>query len=143
MKRSSSSDWDLFTVALKQIGSCIGKAQLEDAVNVLIHGDGNDNAAEKVSLSSGDSLTYQDLLNLWGSFGEYQMNVMLASPDMMLKILQVPELQNPETGLNFQATGCLSTPPGRKAVCFLRSSGRNHHRSGQALCTGNGDCRRH
>ena len=101
---------DLFTVALKQIGSCIGKAQLEDAVNVLIHGDGNDNAAEKVSLSSGDSLTYQDLLNLWGSFGEYQMNVMLASPDMMLKLLQVPELQNPETGLNFQATGCLSTP---------------------------------
>ena len=101
---------DLFTVALKQIGSCIGKAQLEDAVNVLIHGDGNDNAAEKVSLSSGDSLTYQDLLNLWGNFGEYQMNVMLASPDMMLKLLQVPELQNPETGLNFQATGCLSTP---------------------------------
>lgn len=105
---------DLFTVALKQIGSCIGKAQLEDAVNVLIHGDGNDNAAEKVSLSSGDSLTYQDLLNLWGSFGEYQMNVMLASPDMMLKLLQVPELQNPETGLNFQATGCLSTPLGAK-----------------------------
>lgn len=105
---------DLFTVALKQIGSCIGKAQLEDAVNVLIHGDGNDNAAEKVSLSSGDSLTYQDLLNLWGNFGEYQMNVMLASPDMMLKLLQVPELQNPETGLNFQATGCLSTPLGAK-----------------------------
>ena len=33
---------------------------------------------------------------------------------MMLKLLQVPELQNPETGLNFQATGCLSTPLGAK-----------------------------
>ena len=32
----------------------------------------------------------------------------------MLKLLQVPELQNPETGLNFQATGCLSTPLGAK-----------------------------
>ena len=61
------------------------------------------------------------------------MNVMLASPDMMLKLLQVPELQNPETGLNFQATGCLSTPLGAKLFVFLRSSGRNHHRSGQAF----------
>lgn len=105
---------DLFTVALKQIGSCIGRAQLEDAVDVLINGDGNSNPAEKVQLAQSDKLTYQDLLNLWGSFGEYQMNVMLASHDMMLKLLQVPELQDPKTGLNFQATGCLSTPLGAK-----------------------------
>lgn len=105
---------DLFTVALKQIGSCIGRAQLEDAVDVLINGDGNSNPAEKVKLAQSDKLTYQDLLNLWGSFGEYQMNVMLASHDMMLKLLQVPELQDPKTGLNFQATGCLSTPLGAK-----------------------------
>lgn len=105
---------DLFTVALRQIGACIGKAQLEDAVKVLMDGDGNKNPAEKVSLAAPGKLTYQDLLNLWNSFGEYQMNVMLASPDMMLKLLQIPELQNPETGLNFQATGFLSTPLGAK-----------------------------
>lgn len=40
---------DLFTVALKQIGSCIGRAQLEDAVDVLINGDGNSNPAERCS----------------------------------------------------------------------------------------------
>ena len=101
-------------MALKQFGSCIGRAQLEDAVDVLINGDGNSNPAEKVQLAQSDKLTYQDLLNLWGSFGEYQMNVMLASHDMMLKLLQVPELQDPKTGLNFQATGCLSTPLGAK-----------------------------
>ena len=105
---------DLFTVALRQIGACIGKAQLEDAVHVLIDGDGNGNPAEKVSLAAHGELTYKDLLKLWNSFGEYQMNVMLASPDMMLKLLQIPELQNPETGLNFQATGSLSTPLGAK-----------------------------
>ena len=110
---------DLFTVALKQIGSCIGRAQLEDAVDVLINGDGNSNPAEKVQLAQSDKLTYQDLLNLWGSFGEYQMNVMLASHDMMLKLLQVPELQDPKTGLNFQATGCLSTPLVQSCL-FLR-----------------------
>lgn len=105
---------DLFTVALKQIGACIGKAQLQDAVRVLMEGDGNHNPAQRVKLANAGQLTYTDLLNLWGSFGEYQMNVMLASPDMMLKILQIPELQNPETGLNFQATGCLTTPLGAK-----------------------------
>ena len=105
---------DLFTVALRQIGACIGKAQLEDAVHVLIDGDGNENPAEKIALNAHGELTYKDLLKLWNSFGEYQMNVMLASPDMMLKLLQIPELQNPETGLNFQATGCLSTPLGAK-----------------------------
>ncbi len=105
---------DLFTVALKQIGSCIGKAQLQDAVDVLIQGDGNSNPAGKVDLAVKDQLSYNDLLNLWGSFGEYQMNVMLASPDMMLKLLQVEELKNPQTGLNFQATGSLSTPLGAK-----------------------------
>lgn len=109
---------DLFTVALKQIGACIAKAQVEDAVDVLVNGDGNNNPAKKVALTASGSLTYKDLLNLWGSFGEYQMNVMLASPDMVLKMLQIPELQNPETGLNFQATGCLSTPLGAKLfVC--------------------------
>ena len=107
---------DLFTVALKQIGACIGKAQLQDAVNVLINGDGNNNAAEEVKLTSAEELTYQDLLKLWGSFGEYQMNVMLASPDMMLKLLRVPKLQNAETGLNFQPAGCLSTPLGANLV---------------------------
>lgn len=105
---------DLFTVALKQIGACIGKAQLQDAVDVLINGDGNNNPAGKVDLAAKDTLTYADLLNLWNSFGEYQMNVMLASPDMMLKLLQVEELQDPQTGLNFQATGSLSTPLGAK-----------------------------
>ena len=105
---------DLFTVALKQIGACIGKAQLQDAVDVLINGDGNNNPAGKVDLATKDTLTYTDLLNLWNSFGEYQMNVMLASPDMMLKLLQVKELQDPQTGLNFQATGSLSTPLGAK-----------------------------
>lgn len=109
---------DLFSVALKQIGSCIAKAQLEDAVEVLVNGDGNNNPAQKVPLNEADKLSYQDLLHLWASFGEYRMNVMLASPDMMLKMLQIPELQNPETGLNFQATGSLSTPLGAKLfVC--------------------------
>ncbi len=36
---------DLFTVTLNQIGAYIARAQLHDAVEVLINGDGNGNAA--------------------------------------------------------------------------------------------------
>ena len=36
---------DLFSVTLRQIGSHIAQMLLADAVEVLIHGDGNDNAA--------------------------------------------------------------------------------------------------
>ena len=36
---------DLFSVMLRQIGAYIQKQQVADAVNVLINGDGNDNAA--------------------------------------------------------------------------------------------------
>ena len=44
---------DLFSVMLRQIGAYIQKMQLADAVNVLINGDGNDNAA--IQYTVGDS----------------------------------------------------------------------------------------
>ena len=40
------------------------------------------------------------------------MNAMLCNSAMMTKLLKVPELQNPLTGLNFQGTGELTTPLG-------------------------------
>ena len=107
---------DLFTVALRQIGACIAKAQLKDAVEVLINGDGNENPAQVIKTAKSGEVGYTDLLNLWNSFGDYEMNVLLASPDMMLKLLQIKELQDPATGLNFQGTGRLSTPLGAVLV---------------------------
>ena len=37
---------DLFSVTLRQIGAYIGRMHLQDAVDVITNGDGNDNAAE-------------------------------------------------------------------------------------------------
>ena len=85
-------------------------------MNVLINGDGNNNPAEEVTTAASGALDYNDLLNLWSKFGDYEMNVLLVSPDMMLKLLQVKELQDPATGLNFQGTGKLSTPFGAVLV---------------------------
>lgn len=107
---------DLFTVTLKQIGAYIAASQLKDAVEVLIYGDGNNNAAENVSLQTSGEIKYSDLLNLWSKFDPYNMTTILVSPDVMLKLLEIEEFKNPAAGLNFQATGKLSTPLGAQLI---------------------------
>ena len=108
---------DLFSVTLRQIGAYIGKMHLQDAVKVLLEGDGNQNPAEAASVSG--ELTYDALLEFWSGFDPYTMNTLLVGGDTMLKLLRLKELQNPLTGLNFQGTGTLSTPLGAK---LLRTS---------------------
>ena len=113
---------DLFSVMLRQIGSQIMRMHLEDAIDVIVNGDGNDNAAEAFSVGtapiSGTSgtLTYNQILEFWNQFDPYTLNTLLVSPDAMLQILKCAEFQNPLTGLNFQGTGELSNPLGAKLV---------------------------
>ena len=109
---------DLFGVMLRQIGAHIQKQQLADAVKVILEGDGNDNAATQFTIGtspmSGTSgtLTYDQLVEFWGQFDPFTMNTILCSTGTMTRLLKVPELQNPMTGLNFQGTGKMSTPLG-------------------------------
>ena len=109
---------DLFSVMLRQIGAHIQKQQLADAVKVLMNGDGNDNAAVQYTIGTDPisgtkgTLTYDQLVEFWGQFDPYTMNTILCSTGTMTKLLKIPELQNPMTGLNFQGTGKLSTPLG-------------------------------
>ena len=102
---------DMFSVMLRQIGNQIMRMHLEDAIDVIVNGDGNGNTAE--SLTVGDdtiggtagSLSYAELLAFWNRFDPYTMNTMLVAPDVMLKILNCSEFKNPMAGLNFQGTG--------------------------------------
>ena len=110
---------DLFSVTLRQIGAHINRMHLEDAIEVLINGDGNGNAAQEYSVASNGVLTYEDLVDFWAKFDPYEMNTLLVSNDMMVKMLKLPEFQNPMTGLNFQGTGKLTTPLG---ATLLRTS---------------------
>ena len=116
---------DLFSVTLRQIGAYIGRMHLQDAIDVLINGDGNNNAAQKFTVGDGSisggsgSLSYDALVDFWSQFDPYTMNTLLVSNDMMLAMLKLPEFQNPLTGLNFQGTGTLTTPLGAK---LLRTS---------------------
>ena len=88
-------------------------------MEVLIHGDGNDNGAEADQVKSTGTLTYEDLVDFWAKFDPYEMNALLVSGDVMVKLLKLTEFQNPLTGLNFQGTGKLTTPLGAQ---LLRTS---------------------
>ena len=116
---------DLFSVTLRQIGAYMSRMHLQDAINVLINGDGNGNAAQKYSVGtdpisgSAGTLSYEALVDFWSQFDPYTMNTVLVSNDVMLSMLKLPEFQNPLTGLNFQGTGKLTTPLGAK---LLRTS---------------------
>ena len=109
---------DLFSVMLRQIGAYIQKMHLMDAVNVLVNGDGNGNAAQKLKVGTSPisgtagKLSYDQLVEFWGQFDPYELNTFLCGSAMMTELLKIPELQNPLTGLNFQGTGKLSTPLG-------------------------------
>ena len=109
---------DLFSVMLRQIGAHIQKQQIADAVKVITQGDGNDNAAVQYAIGTDPisgtkgTLNYDQLVEFWGQFDPYTMNTILCSTGTMTKMLKIPELQNPLTGLNFQGTGKLSTPLG-------------------------------
>ena len=110
---------DLFSVTLRQIGAHIARMLLSDGVDVLMNGDGNDNEAEADETTAASTLTYDDLVAFWGKFDPYEMNTLLVSPDVMLKMLKLTEFKDPLTGLNFQGTGKLTTPLG---ATLLRTS---------------------
>ena len=109
---------DLFGVMLRQIGNYIQKQQLNQALSVLNTGDDNENDADRYFVGEdpipGESgtLTYANLVDFWSQFDPYTMNTILCSKANMTKILNIPELQNPVAGLNFQGTGKMGTPLG-------------------------------
>ena len=110
---------DLFSVTLRQIGAQIGRMHLEDAVDVILHGDGNDNPAAEVDVKSAGTLTYDDLIAFWNGFEPYQLNTLLVGSDTMVKLLGLSQMQDAAAGLAFHGTGKLITPMGAKV---LRSS---------------------
>ena len=107
---------DLFTVTLRQIGAHIAKTQLADAINVLVNGDGNNNAITEMNVGTAGTLTYGDLVEFWNSFDPFTLNAIVAAPDMMAALLKLSELRDGAAGLNFHATGELVTPFGAELM---------------------------
>lgn len=107
---------DLFTVTLRQIGAYIARSQFKDAVDVLINGDGNNNPAAEISPATAGTISYEDLITLWNSFSPYEMNTLIASPDVTAKLLTMPEFRDAAAGLNFHGNGTMITPLGANLI---------------------------
>ena len=103
---------DLFTITLKQIGAALARAQLADAIGVLLNGDGNNNPAEVFTVAESGNVTYSDLVDFWNKFSPYNMTTLIASPDALSQLLKLGEFRDAYTGLDFHSTGKLITPFG-------------------------------
>ncbi|CDA89154.1 putative cell surface glycoprotein [Ruminococcus sp. CAG:563] len=106
---------DVVSIALKRIGSYLAQSLMADAVDVLINGDGGNNKAEACALAA-DGYTYDDLIDFWNKFAPYELNTILASPDVTATVLKMSEFRDAAAGLNFHGTGKLITPFGANLI---------------------------
>lgn len=106
---------DIVSIALKRIGAYLAQSLMADAVDVLINGDGGNNPAVK-DLTSGTIYTYNDLIDFWSGFSPYELNTILASPNVTGVLLKMNEFRDAAAGLNFHGTGKLITPFGANLI---------------------------
>ena len=92
-----------------------------DAIDVLMNGDGNNNAAQVFTVGNGPisgtagTLSYDALVDFWSQFAPYALNTLVVG-DAMADILKLKEMQDGTAGLTFQGTGKLVTPMGATLV---------------------------
>ncbi|NUN96845.1 MAG: phage major capsid protein [Candidatus Omnitrophica bacterium] len=113
LRRKTTS---VVAVFLQAIGFQIQKDKFEEALAVLVDGDGNGNAASVTNTAADGTLTYEDLVEFALSFQPYQLNVIVATPAVVKTILTLDEFKDPAAGMNFQATGDLVTPLGAQLI---------------------------
>ena len=102
---------DIFTVALKQIGEYIAVSQMKDFIN---HIDGSVNPNNIISITGAP--VYSDLLNLWSKFDTFDMNTLVCSPAVAVKLLSVNEMKDCLNGFDFSKTGNMITPFGANLI---------------------------
>ena len=89
---------------LRAIGVQIQRDKFTDAIDILLNGDGNDNAASVVNTESSGTLTYDDLVNFKLSLDPYEMNIIIVSKAMAKTILGLSEFKEPLVAGEFQRT---------------------------------------
>ncbi|MEW6233975.1 MAG: phage major capsid protein [Candidatus Omnitrophota bacterium] len=95
----------IVAIFLRSIGVQIQRDKFADAVNVLINGDGNGNAASTSHVDVSGTIDYEDLVEFALSFAPYQFNVMICNKAAASKILNITELKDPAIAEGFQTRG--------------------------------------
>lgn len=107
---------DLFAVTLRQIGAAIAMSQVQDAINIIINGDGNNNPCREEAVSNLVDLRYDDLVRLWAALAPYDFNTLVVTTGAMKRLLLLEEMRDSGAGLDFHGTGKLLTPFGANLV---------------------------
>lgn len=101
---------DVFTIALKQIGTYITNCDMQNALDLLYR------TSSKVDLISKAIINYDDFINAWKTLAPYEMNTIIAEKSMVGDILKIQEFKDANAGLTFHGTGKLVTPLGANLV---------------------------
>lgn len=95
---------DLFAVTLRQIGNSIATAQVDDAIQTLLDGDGNNNPIIKQPLLN-NQLDFMALVDFFTQFQDHTPNIMLAGRKAFLECILMSQLHNRTTGVELSETG--------------------------------------
>jgi len=109
---------DLFTIALRQIGSAIATTQAYRAIDTLLQGDGTEGESEAPFIDDPDTLSYNDLLSLWAAFKGFNLSTIIMGTGTLTKVLKMDEFKDSAAGLGFHTTGKLITPFGAEIIHF-------------------------
>jgi hypothetical protein len=102
---------DVFTVTLKQIGACIAKSQVNDAISSLVCND-----TQVINLEADP--TYSDLVNFWAQFYPYNLTTLIMTGTQLSILLNMDEFKDSNAGLNFHGTGNIITPFGAQVLRY-------------------------
>ncbi|MBI1389268.1 MAG: phage major capsid protein [bacterium] len=95
----------VIAVFLRTIGLQIQRDKFEDAMNVIVNGDGNNNAASSMNTDVSGTLDYDDIAEFALSFDPYELNVLVCNAATALKLLNVTEIKDPAISREFQVEG--------------------------------------
>jgi len=101
---------------LRAVGVQIQRDKFAAAVDVVVNGDGNANAAAVQQTAVSGTLAYADLVEFSLAFDPYQLNVMVTNRATAKTLLTLEEFKDPVAGFAYQATGDMITPFGARLV---------------------------
>ncbi len=75
------------TLTLRTIGKKLANAIIEKAVDILVSGSSS-------FAMAGASVVYTDIINLYGKFSDFNMDIAIVSPSVSAKILSMSAMQD-------------------------------------------------
>ena len=101
---------DVFSLALRRIGENIMRMEVDKVLEIA-----NSNESTTIKYT-GDTITYDGLVNLYASMSPFNLTTMLMSPNTYAQILKLPQFRDADAGLDFHGTGKILTPFGAEVI---------------------------